>query len=497
MQTILSLDLSSTTAELVVANVEGKHIEIIESYSFDTGNRFLDLLNGSHSILPAGENQSADPQQEGENPIIEILSHVKSQWTNAVLTIPPADYLALNLELPFGDSRSINRIIDLEIQDLVPFEISDFHVSHKSIGAIENGAPATEHVNAKFDIHVGIISKIFFNKIMALCHKANFEPFIVTTPCAVLGAVKELAPLYFAENSAILLERLPDFYLITCFDGAIRGERIISNLKGDARDILLDLKLFISGSEKRYGRNVEKVYYFGKSFAAQDLQGSLARTVENLELKEFLPIESDNSQIALLGAVYGEENNSSLIISNLRARQHAYNQRIKYLLKGLKSLLPITGIFLLCWITYVAGTYLMQQYQISRLTNAINYQIVKALPGVEIPAGSELQTLQAENQKLEEQMNDISSLSSMTPLDLLLEVSKDLPSTLGVTIKAVKIKDNKIVLEGLAAKYSDVDNVRKILERNTVFQRVKKGDNPSFGAYSGMRPFSFEVWVKE
>lgn len=181
---------------------------------------------------------------------------------------------------------------------------------------------------------------------MELCHQANFEPVIVTTPSAVLGSVITLAPLYFAENSLILLERLPEYYVVTSFDGLIRGERIISHpsLQGLAnghsaninssdanKSILLDLKLFIASAEKRYKKNIEKIYYFGKNFSITDLQAGLARSVESPKLNEFIPLGNDEPCIAAMAAVYAEENNSSLIINNFRARQHAYNQKLKYL----------------------------------------------------------------------------------------------------------------------------------------------------------------------
>jgi hypothetical protein len=519
MQTVLSIDISSKSAEAVVANIEGKNIQVLERHRLDI-TEFLSSLvtpqqNHENGELINENMQNDGPAKEGtegkqsQNPIIEILSKITHNWNNAILTVPSQDYLSMNLDLPFNDNRSINRILDLEIQDLVPFEIQDFHLCHKSIAASPlNG----EEAGVKYDTHVGIISKSHINRIMDLCHQANFEPFIVTTPCSALGSVLTLAPLYFAENSLILLERLPDYYMITSYDGLIRGEKIIthpsfqhlSNGNGSGvtisdanKSILMDLKLFIASTEKRYGKNLDKIYYFGKNFTANDLQNSLTRSIEILKVNEFIPLENEEPCIAAMAAVYAEENNSSLIINNFRARQYAYNQKLKYLLKSSTALLPVLGIFLACLFVYLCTKYLINEYSIHRLNSAVNTEIRNALPNMEIPNGQELKSLQGENQKLEDQLNDISSLSSMTPLDLLLEISKDLPSSLGLSIKAVRIKDNKLVIEGSAKAYSDVDNVKKILERKPLYQRVKKVETSTGAAHLGMRPFSFEIWVKE
>lgn len=518
MQTVLSIDISSNKAEAVVANIEGNNVQVLERHHLDITDFLVSLLNLQNGASPASENnlsEAAVPGEEGEaetasssptnlNPISQMLSKITSKWNNAILTVPSQDYLSLNMDLPFNDNKSINRILDLEIQDLVPFEISDFHLCHKSISAspLEN--------DLRFDTHIGIIAKDHINTIMDLCHQANFEPFIVTTPCSALGAVFTLAPLYFAENSMILLERLPEYYLITCFDGMIRSEKIISlpNFTADTNGtpkggisetdklILLDLKLFIASGEKRYRKNIEKIYYFGQRFSNAELQHALARSIEVLNLNEFLPLQEAHSSVAALASVYAEENNSSTIVNNFRARQHAYNQKLKYILRSSKALLPYLSLLLGAFAFYLGCVYLVNEYKISRINSAINTEIKNTLPSLNIEEGHELQALQGENQKLESQLNDISSLSNMTPLDLLLEISKDLPSSLGLSVKAVKIKDAKIVVEGSAKGYSDVENVRKILEKKPLYQRVKKGETAG-NVGNGMRPFSFEIWIKE
>jgi hypothetical protein len=515
MQTVLSIDISSNPGEAIVANVEGKNVEILERYSLEMPELAESIFNAPTAEPAEGESDSndqvngADNSESTEpplNPIAELLSRVQAKWTNAILTISTSDYLALNIDLPFGDNKNINRILDLEVQDLVPFEIDDFHLTHKTIAPITNG----DDSSTKFDIHVGLISKQYIKKIMDLCHKANFEPAIVTTPSAVAGSVFTLAPMYFSEHSLVILERLPYYYLISCFDGALRNERILmhpsfypqqngagvgANLNEGNRLIMQDLKLFMAGCEKRYKKNCEKIYFFGKSLSQKDLQNTLARSVEVLSLNEFIQVDDDSSQVATIAAVYAEENNISHILNNFRARAYAYNQKIKYLLQSLKQILPITLLFIACIAAFVAAKYFINQYKIDRLNSAINEQIVKMLPDVNVQPGNELKTLQNENQNLEDQLKDISSLSSLTPLDILLEISKDIPNAVKVTIKAVKIKDNKIVIDGHAQAYADVDNLHKILEKKTIYQRVKKIETSA--NVNGLRPFSFEIWVKE
>ena len=512
MQTILSLDISSNPAHAIVAEIDGRSIQVIEKHSLELNGIFSQNteaeIAADNKIIAESENQADDIQIPAENPISKLLAKIQSNWSNAILTISADEYLALNMNLPFGDNKSINRILDLEVQDLVPFDIEDFHLSHKSIAPIgENNDSAY-----KFDIHVGLISKRYIEKIMLLCQQANFEPLIVSTPPSVLGSVINLAPNYFSENSLIIFERLPYYYIISSFDGLLRNERVLlhpnflpslngdkpsANLSEGNKKILLDLKLFLSNCEKRYNKQLDKIYFFGNGFTQNEIQNTAARTTEVLNLSELVPLSDENSQIALMAAVYAQDNNVSQIISNFRTRKYAYNQKIKYLLQGLKSLLPIASVFLLCLLIFFSCLYFINSFKINRLNSAINSQIRASLPALKISKGEELKVLQAENLKLEEQLKDISSLSSLTPLDMFLAVSRDLPESLGVTISAVRIRDNKIFIDGSAKAYSDVDNIKRILDQNPLYERVRRSDGGGGTTFQGRRNFSFEIWVKE
>ena len=517
MQTVLSIDISSANAEALIADIDGNAIRILERHNLDI-SEFLSKISGPKAEIPAEQvtdgsqniqeentdtSKAAPADDQQSNPIRYLLSKLNYTWDNAILTIPTQDFISLNIDLPFNDNKNINRILDLEIQDQVPFEIGDFHLCHKSISVspeLDDDAGGV-----KYDTHVAIISNQQISKIMEICHQASFEPVIVTTPCAALGSVRILAPMYFSDNSMIIMERLPEYYLITCFDGELRTEKIIthpsavsSSTDSDARkSILMDIKLFVASCEKRYRKNFEKIYYFGSAISRDELQNSIARDVENVKITEFIPLEESAPNIAALASVYADENNSNLIINNFRVKQFSYNQKLKYIFSSSKALLPALGALMLSIVLFFAADYAMNAYKISSLNKAISKQIRNAMPSVSIQNGNELKSLQEENQKLEEQLNDISSLSNITPLDLFLEISKDLPSSLGLSIKSIRIKDNKVIVEGSAEKYDSVVKVNKILQRNPLYQRVKENQNSGISAIQGRRPFSFEIWIKE
>lgn len=523
MQSILSIDLSTEPAHAVVLTIDGKDIQVIERHSVNLGNYLKKLLsesleNAEQPVVESTEENSEDSLDTESpteatttvvdtSPLVSLLKKVESHWTNAILVVPGHNYVSVNLELPFGNNRNLSKILELEVQDLVPFDVADFLVAHKSIAQINNGS----ETNPNFDIHAGIIPRDFIRSIIKECKQASFEPIIVTTPTSILGAVYLLAPQYFAENSAVIFESLPSYYILTCVDGLVRGDRTlihssfaptnngnaVPSLENAGKILLRDLKLSLASTERRYNKTLDKVYFIGSQFSASELQQTLGRHVESVTVNELIPTEEHSESIATLAAVFGQDDNVNQILNNFRVREFSYSPQLKELFRGARALAPYALAFFASLFIYLVCSYGISSYHISRITSAMTSQIRTAIPTLQSEPGKELVALQIENQKLEEQLKDVSSLTTLTPIDLLAEISKDIKSVAKVNITAIKIKDNKIVVEGSAQSYEEVDKLQRVLQKKPLYERIKKGEHTGFTTSTGTRPFSFEVWIKE
>ncbi|MCO6431877.1 MAG: hypothetical protein J5J00_13540 [Deltaproteobacteria bacterium] len=521
MQTVLCVDVSSEPAHAVVVALSGKSLEVLEHYTARLNGelsrqRMLAPADASSLVtdeVTTGEGNGAEhplvthASDEHTNALTTLLSQVRSKWTEAVLIVPPYDYLSLNVELPFADKKSIDKVIDLEVQDLVPFEIEDFLVSHL----------ATAPVNAvsaepRFDVHVGIIPRIYMRNVMQLCRKAKIEPIVVTTPTSILAAPYHIAPDFFQQDSAVICERGSFIFLVTCIDGQLRADRTFSQSdytfssngsafpagrEGGSELVVIDLKLSISAAERRYGRNFEKIYLVGSMFSPGELQQSLGRPVEKFTLSEFVKLENEDGSLAALSSLLVRDQEPAPVLSNFRVNEFSYSPQLTELFRGLRAIGPYAALFLACFCAYLIISYSLGAFHEHRLRSAMHEQLRKVMPDVAIPAGQEFETLQGEVTRLRNQLNDVAPLSSRSPLDLLSELAQIVPKVPGIALRSVKIRDTKVIISGTGQEYGNIEDLGKALRQSKVFKRVKEGESSGPAGVGGVRTFSYEAWVDE
>jgi hypothetical protein len=152
------------------------------------------------------------------------------EWTGASVIIPPHDHLALNLNLPFGDSKNLDRIVDLEVQDVVPFELDDFVVQYSPLGPSSLGGAAlavNDQPTPSYDVHVGLMPRLFVRNLLFFCKAVGIEPNIITVPSSALASVYHLGKDFFKTNSAVVFNRGDEFSMAVFINGEVRVERVL------------------------------------------------------------------------------------------------------------------------------------------------------------------------------------------------------------------------------------------------------------------------------
>lgn len=520
MQAILSIDTSCEPAQAVVVGVDGKSLRVLESKSFSTHGLFgkeapapasdapLESAtgaaangDGSPAGTPAHSGVPSEAQAPGAtngngiahaSPLAEVLSSLKTPWSSSILIIPMHDYLSLNLALPFSDPAKVNKIIDLEVQDLIPFEVTDFLVNHRPI------APLGENSH---DVHVSLMPKSYIRRVLQVCKGSNLEPLMVSTPAAVLGGVYHVAPDYFSGDSAVILAQDPYYYIATQIDGHLRTDRIISRpavTNTDTFDataqkaLMLELKLTLSAVERRYGKKVETVYMFGRSLKTSELRQVLARTVEEVHLSELIKDSSDDTALGGMAALFARDIQPPPLLTNFRTKEFSYSPELRELFSGLQTLVPllIAAIALVC-ATWGVQYYLRQSYM-DKVQAAMRNEILKVIPDLDFETGKELQTLQAVTGKLQQELNNLGSQSGLSPLAAFAEVSQDFHAD-GITVNQLKIRGNKVTVDVASPEFSGIEKLEKALEKKKkVYCKLKKDAN-GVSLSNGPKKFTFEL----
>ena len=497
MQSVLSIDASGDTVRAVVVKLDQRSLEVVESRSFPAHALFQsESLNG---FSPQAEG-SAESESELKIDAGEIfgqeLRKFQSSWDSAVIVLPPGHGLSLNLNLPFSDRRSLAKILALEVQDVVPFDLNEFLIDHRSFGSLQNGG---------FDVHVGLIPRWQVKRAIDACRRGGVEPLVVSTASAALGGAFLLAPDYFSGNSAILLLGREIICLVVRINGQLCVDRaqILSAQPDDRlyKNALSEMRLALAAAERRYGLTIEKLYLIGG--VPSEIQRQFGRPVERINISEFVRASDEDASIAGFAAIFGQESESPRILTNFRVREFAYNPRIKELLFAARDLRYYILAAVIFCIMAIAGLYAVRAYHIRTMRAALAEQISRVVPDVAIDKENPVVSLSGLAGQLEKQLKDLVSPGGVSPLEVWTNLSKVMPNNPQVSITKFRIKGNKIEIEGSAPDYNAIDQLHDAFQQNAnldqhFFCRPRKEQKGSSGGLVGsgnQRQFLIEVLV--
>ena len=529
MQWILSIDLSAQPYDLSLSAVEGNQLEVVDATTTtlplledrDTlckqdlvsifeaieaeSRRSARDKKGSSDEEETEPSDSDAPTEEGDSdsgeaasiddPVYqaakESVNRLKeaigkfSEWSAASVIIPPYDHLALNLNLPFGDAKNLDRIVDLEVQDVVPFELEDFLVQYSSLGPISQGGAALDiksEPSIQYDVHVGLMPRLFVRNILHLCKAAGLEPNIMTVPSSALGSVYHLGKDFFTTNSAVVFNRGDEFSMAVFINGEVRVERVLYASKIHAptdanqhplKAVFTALKLMLAATERRYNTRVENVYLLGREVKGTNLQQLFGRPIQGLNLKDFIKGNGSTGGLSPLSAPFAADESIRAPLSNFRSRELSFTPKIGEFLRALVGTAKYFQIALGAMAIGVLSTYLVRAYTISAIQSSLTEQIATVIPGFTAPPSDIRSELLKAEGKLTEELGVLASPAKVSPLDALLEILKLLPSGETITINSIKISGTKAQLTGTAPQLSAIEAVGKALKANSgVFSKI-------------------------
>ncbi len=544
MQPVLSIDLSCDPAWAELVDVEGKEPKVIEAHSSALPSLLEYIFSSPQTpALDTAANETAvantapgsePPSKAIPAPIQELkflLAKFRGAWVNTVIILPTPDYLTLNLELPFADPKQLSKVLPLEVQDRIPFDIQEFLVEYKVLGNYSAGANASNkdggskessHKSVvEKDIHVSLFPKRCVRRLLEVCKKVDLEPRIVSSPSTFIAGALALAPEYFSSNCALVYPTAQSLYITIVRDGQLVGDRVIHRPGTTAqnantlniddqtstvqrqKEMLVDLKLTLSSFESRYGQPITKVYLFGSTPTREEVQQIISRSVETISVAELTRQTppggaSQYSGLATLSALFVKEMEAPLPLVNFRAHEFAYSPRLMELMRSARDLAPyLLFVVLLAMLTFSATYYTRARY-VSQLDAAVGEKIRSTLVGAEIVPGQEVESLHSNINRLQMQLKDLGSLSRYSPLDAFTEASKDFPRLPGVSVRAVNIKNNRIKVEGIAPEYGTADKIDRVFNSKKETYARAKSEVSSAPVPGGTgRAFTLEIYLPE
>lgn len=537
MQWILAIDLSAQPCDISLSSVEANQVEVsavqsvdlpLFSFKEELAKRDLSTLfaelnskDKKKEAEPSEEQADADSQSEfdEQDPLLETIrtsvdtlkaaiGGLQQEWTAVSVIIPPQDHLALNLNLPFGDARNLDRIVDLEVQDVVPFELDEFLVQYSSLGPVTMGSAAIdmrEQAAVSYDVHVGLMPRTFVRNILLFCKAAGIEPNIMTVPSSVLGSVYHLGKDFFTTNSAVIFNRGDEFSMAVFINGEVRVERVLYASKllaaqqnpteSPLKAVFTALKLMLAAAERRYQTRVENVYILGREIKGSNLQQLFGRPIQGLQLKDFVKAGDNVVGLSALGAPFAADEPPKAPLSNFRTREFSFTPKFSEFLRAILGSAKYVKVAFMVVVASLAAIYGVRAFTISSIERSLQRQIASVIPGFQAPDNEIGPALIASVKKLSDELGVLASPAKVTPLDALLEILRLLPQSGGITITSLKISQSKATITGIAPTVSTVETIGKALGANNgVFSKITAAPG---SANQGKYNFSVELILSQ
>lgn len=478
MELILSIDAASSPGHALILNCEGDQVKVVDSVSGDFSALLLNSLSSSLRSLDVGNGNNITESQPLIN-LGSILELLRYKWSRVVICAAFPDLMTMNLELPFEDERALSKVVPIEVQDSVPFEVDEFVISHRLVGHMGGSSN---------DVLIGGLPKERVRTVLASCAAAHIEPVAIITPGSALGALTSIFPE--CQNGAVLLlfASHSGISMVYVLDGSVRSERF---LRADSPHLPALFRQFLGSTFRRYGYSVERIFMVGDPHLVGPITESLGRDVE------YLPYPHDSEGIhalAALAATFGREDTKIEPAINFRTKEFSFNPVIKEVQAGIRKSLPYFGLALLLLIVSALITYIAREAELKSYQNEIIAAISKELPDLPLEPGKEAESLDSHIKTLERQLSLLGTSNSLTPLEAFAILSREFPSDSGLVVRQLTIQTGKILFQGTAPDYGAVERLeRKLKQLKKYFCRVKKDPLQGSAGQADKRGFSFEI----
>lgn len=484
LQRILSIDASIAPAEALILEISENESKIVDRLSVELGSVF--------NILPAPPTAAEDGASAAEKPPVdltplrELSRRFHGRWDASILIVPPLDFLTLNIELPFNDRKNAGRVIPLEVQDLVPFEIDDFVLAHQTVGTW-NGS--------LYDTFISLAPKSYIREIVKRCKEAEFEPFIITTPASALAPVFALSSSPLPRGAGVICYRNSLMHLVLALDGTVRQEKVIgaANEATSPASLLGELQLAIASFEERYHVKVEKLLVVGEEIEAGSLAKHLGREIEVVASDTIRKLIQERDGLAGLAALLLKDEQIIPTLSNFRVGEFSYSPYLIQAIRGAKTLLPYFATLILIGVFAALIRYSAGKLAVSRMQNQMASAIAETIPAVAVVRGNEAGTVLSSINTLESELKQLGSPARTTPLEALLELAKIFSATKGVVVTSFSIDGEKIEVEGTAPDFTVRERLEKALDKRSDIVCRSRQTASRRQISGGQVPFQFNM----
>ncbi len=481
-------------AVLVALNLSTNFLEVVTGETTSPGaiqilafNKFPLPLNGNLSTngtSPSENNGhlhldplSPLPHQEPpfDTPITSTLEKVITDHPSleelleldidrALAVLPSRRMLFENIDLPFHDPKKVEKILPLQVQDLLPFEIDNFIVDAVSLGQKENN---------QYEYLASLVPSEDVSSALSVFSQLGIDPKMLTSYSSALTALAKLCPSYLTGSFGILLLDDNHCSLALFVQNELKHLRELT-IEGNGEDLQAlskDIRCSLAHIERSAHETFEKIYLVGQQDLLAQVAKFLGRPVEMLDISSYVSMDSSLDisandivwAVGLFASELAKPHATQLI--NYRQGRFAYRPIWGNLIAALREEWASFTFLSVAFLLWVGSVFFASRSTLTQIDDRIQSEVRRVFPTANIPQQGEVEFLKEEVGKLEQQLRGLGSLSSLSPLESLKALSELLGEDLDITVDSLRLRLTSIQMQGSVSSTPAVGRLQGALEK--------------------------------
>lgn len=480
-----------------------------------------------HGSIPLDsyEKSLADSKSESEEQLRTLSQYPSQNYSTALGFISQSLCSNIEIDLPFSDYKKVEKVIPIQLQDKVPFDLDDIHFAVKQdptkvgdffryfVSYIEKSALDKILLRLKelqINLEVLVSESFFLESLIRSFLEIEKNENNQNTPIQTSVCIGYLSEDVFLEsknnesreaiislihnNTTLHVRKLQlptqENFLFPYLESHIKISLASCNLDPNNLEQNLNTIIFCTESVKDETLNTFKLLTNSK---IEKIDPDYSITVNKIANPKLLfTLYSVQSLLYLKQ----QEQNIQKLVPNLRHGQFRYKAPLTEIKDTLLDhivpyiLVAFFGIFTLVL------SFLIPLKE-SNLIAEKAYQITSQELGRSFKKGSEIQEIDAAISELEQKLGTLSSISSFSPIDWLYTISLSIPKDLNIDIESISITTEGLIFRGTVKDYPTSGRLDSILnklqtESNGKFCEVSLNTEENVGS-QGKKPVVGEI----
>ncbi len=487
MSVIVAIECRKDEAFVVAAEKgEGLSINLVAVRSINLKSQIPESDAGEPASVDGTSVERAErgkrltgvqpPENGVENPL-DLSSLLGLEIDSTFAVVSGRHVLYKEVVLPFSDPRKVEQVLPLQVQDSIPFDIDEF--------VIDN-LPLSEEKDGTYHMLSAIIPAEEIQITLTALKTVGVDPVVITTRASALTGLSHLGDGKFHGTFGFL-----EFSDARCSLALFVLDRLVYlrdlELAFDPQNPrLLSLQVFselnssLARIEKSTGQAIRYLVVVANSEMFAQCRQSIQAEVQTLEFSRFIVNRTEKDmhadQLAWAIGLFANEMFRQTVkpaaLIDFRKGAFAYKRAWKSFAAAIQDELFPIALALILGVIWVFISLISASRSLHKVESEIKQMLNTAVPAQNVPFRRELSYLEDETTKLEEQLRGVGSLSSLSPLDALKELSATIPPSLDIQIESLNIGQSRIGFRGSVPDFSDIGNLGSLLKANKRFCNV-------------------------